>query len=192
MRQWRTAATLAEIPNFMKYSRVIRFAAIVALFLHGLMLLHCRVDAQGIATGAIEGRVTNSRTAQSLENARVVIVGSGRIAFTDDTGRYQFPNVPADAVKLEVFHTGYQMRTDTLTVSPGQTDTYLWVASTLTVDVAGEYRLGKRFAVFSSARNLTDEPAVLERYGPGTPASAKLRQYDKTGALLSFGVKGTF
>ena len=62
----------------------------------------------------------------------------------------------------------------------------------LFVDIIGEYRLNKNFALFGNIRNLRDTPEDFSRDGPGMPDVAKFRQRDRYGALWIFGVKGTF
>jgi len=60
------------------------------------------------------------------------------------------------------------------------------------IDVIGECRLTKHFALFGNIRNLQDTPETFERDGPGIPDVAQFRQSDRYGALWIFGLKGTF
>lgn len=57
-------------------------------------------------TASISGRVQNVATGQFLNNARVTVQGTDLVAFTDQTGTYHLPQVPAGAVILKVFYTG--------------------------------------------------------------------------------------
>ena len=50
------------------------------------------------ATGAITGRVQNEATGQYLNNARVTVKGTDLAVFTDDTGSFRLPQVPAGPV----------------------------------------------------------------------------------------------
>ncbi len=74
-------------------------------------------------------------------------------------------------------------------IPPG---TYVFGAKRLFVDIIGEYKLTRRFALFGNIRNLRDTPEDFGRDGPGMPDVAKFRQRDRYGALWIFGVKGTF
>ena len=58
-------------------------------------------------TGAtLTGRVENSATDQYLHNARVVVAGTDLVGFTDESGTFRLPGVPAGARVLRVFYTG--------------------------------------------------------------------------------------
>jgi iron complex outermembrane receptor protein len=74
-------------------------------------------------------------------------------------------------------------------IPPG---TYQWGSKRLFVDIIGEYKLTRQFALFGNIRNLRDTPEDFVRDGPGIPDVAKFRQRDRYGALWIFGVKGTF
>jgi iron complex outermembrane receptor protein len=77
--------------------------------------------AQVAATGAIEGRVSDSRRGEFLENARLTIDGSTQEVFTDATGQYRMSGVPAGTVTLKIFYTGLGVHSEIVTVAPGQT-----------------------------------------------------------------------
>ena len=74
-------------------------------------------------------------------------------------------------------------------IPPG---TYVFGASRHFIDLIGEYRLTRHFALFGNIRNLLDTPEDFERDGPGIPDVAKFRQSDRSGALCILGLKGTF
>jgi iron complex outermembrane recepter protein len=74
-------------------------------------------------------------------------------------------------------------------IPPG---TYVFGSKRLFVDIIGELKLTKNFALFGNIRNLRDTPEDFARDGPGIPDVAKFRQRDRYGALWIFGVKGTF
>ena len=73
------------------------------------------------STGAVEGRVRNAVTGDSLNNARVAIKGSARQTFTDAAGAFRLDNLPAGPVTLRVFFTGLDEQEVTVNVSAGQT-----------------------------------------------------------------------
>src|SRR5690349_19619515 len=85
------------------------------------LLASSLASAQTLATGTIEGRVTNARIGETLERARITIEGTTLEAFTDSSGQYRIGNVPAGAVKLKVFFTGQVSQTDTVLVKAGET-----------------------------------------------------------------------
>ena len=72
------------------------------------------------ATGAITGRVQNEATGQYLNNARVTVKGTDLAVFTDDTGSFRLPQVPAGPVVLEVLYSGLDLAQVPLTVTAGQ------------------------------------------------------------------------
>lgn len=72
------------------------------------------------AAGTISGRVQNVVSGQYLNNARVVVRGTDRIAFTDDTGTYRLANIPPGPVVLDVSYTGLDPQEIRLDLAPGQ------------------------------------------------------------------------
>jgi len=60
------------------------------------------------AAATITGRVQNASTGQYLNNARVSVKGTDLVAFTDESGTYSLPLVPANAAVMEVFYTGME------------------------------------------------------------------------------------
>ena len=78
-------------------------------------------NAAAPTTGAIEGRVLDSRRGEYLENARVWIDGAAFETLTDNTGRFRLAGVPAGTVQLNVFYTGFGPHREAVTVSAGAT-----------------------------------------------------------------------
>jgi iron complex outermembrane receptor protein len=72
------------------------------------------------ASASISGRVQNVGTGQFLNNARVTVRGTGLEVFTDQTGVYRLPQVPAGKVVLEVFYTGLDTKSIPLDLVAGQ------------------------------------------------------------------------
>ncbi|MEY4938375.1 MAG: hypothetical protein RIQ93_110 [Verrucomicrobiota bacterium] len=72
-------------------------------------------------SGVITGRIQNAVIGRYLNKARVSVKGTDIVGFTDDFGAYRLPAVPAGAIVLEVYYTGLDAQSITLTVSPGQT-----------------------------------------------------------------------
>ena len=79
-----------------------------------------RVSAQTPATGSIEGRVFDPRRGEYVENARITLEGTERQVFTDATGYFLIPNVPAGPARLAVFFTGRGTQNEQLTVTAGE------------------------------------------------------------------------
>ena len=72
------------------------------------------------ASASITGRVQNVVTGQFLNNARVTVRGTGLEVFTDQTGAYRLPQVPAGKVVLDVFFTGLDTQSAPLDLAAGQ------------------------------------------------------------------------
>ncbi len=71
------------------------------------------------SSGTITGRVLNVATGQYLNNARVSVKGTNQTVFTDRDGTYRLAGVPTGTVTLEVFFTGLDPQSVTVTVPPG-------------------------------------------------------------------------
>jgi TonB-dependent receptor len=98
-----------------------RFASFGAALCVVVSLLVLPARAQPAATAAVEGRVKNIATGESLENARVSLKGTATYTLTDASGSYQLTGVPAGTVTLRVFFTGLDEQEMTLTLLAGQT-----------------------------------------------------------------------
>ncbi|MFO1448773.1 MAG: TonB-dependent receptor [Opitutaceae bacterium] len=73
-----------------------------------------------------------------------------------------------------------------------ESGTYNYLAPRTTVDVAAEFQITRRIAVFASVRNLFNESEDRQRYGPSTPEFAKLQIRTDYRPLISAGAKGSF
>lgn len=85
------------------------------------LFLTASLHAQPAATGSIEGRVQNVATDKYLNNARVTIKGTNRVAYTDKYGAFRLSDVPAGPVEVEAFFTGLDPLAVTVNVAAGQT-----------------------------------------------------------------------
>lgn len=86
-------------------------------------------------------------------------------------------------------------KTDVITATNIPPGTYTWQTAHNNFNVSGEYNFGKgrRYTVYFSIRNLTEEPQNnYEITGPDTPALASLRYREQYAALWTFGFKGNF
>jgi len=84
---------------------------------------HAAEPAATQPTAAISGRVQNVATGQYLNNARVTVQGTDLVAFTNQTGTYRLPHVPSGSVVLEVFYTGLDAQSVSVSAAQGQTVT---------------------------------------------------------------------
>ncbi len=74
-------------------------------------------------------------------------------------------------------------------IEPG---TYNWNAKNLYVDLQGDYSFSRKLSLFMAIRNFTDAGSDARIFGPSTPLHARFRSQEQVGALITFGVKGTF
>ena len=72
-------------------------------------------------TGGIEGRVSNGRTGDYVERARVTVAGTTLETFTDSSGEYRFAATPAGPATVRVFFTGFEPVTAAINVVAGTT-----------------------------------------------------------------------
>ena len=73
-------------------------------------------------------------------------------------------------------------------IEPG---TYQW-ATRPYVDVNGDYKIHKHFALFANFRNILDASDNFEQAGPSTPALNRLFLRISYGSLWTIGLKGSF
>ena len=105
----------------MASSSFARFGSSLPALCALLFLLVSLGRAQPAATAALEGRVKNVATGESLENARVSLKGTTVYALTDASGAYQLTGLPAGAVTLRVFFTGLDEQELTVALTSGRT-----------------------------------------------------------------------
>jgi TonB-dependent receptor len=60
------------------------------------------------------------------------------------------------------------------------------------IDLSGEYKVSKRFAIFAGVRNVLNEPQVIERYNSVSPGYSRNFRHEEFGINFSAGIKGTF
>jgi len=70
-------------------------------------------------------------------------------------------------------------------IEPG---TYNWQPPSKFIDVIGEFNVRKNLSIYANLRNLTDQGADSEIYGPSTPRVARFAQTTHYGSLWVFGV----
>jgi iron complex outermembrane receptor protein len=69
---------------------------------------------------------------------------------------------------------------------------YSYSAAGTYVDLASEFRVTRRFALFANVRNAFNEAQAGLDYNQETPAYARVRSRGETGPLWTVGLKGTF
>ncbi len=60
------------------------------------------------------------------------------------------------------------------------------------MDVNVEYTYSRRVRLFANARNLLNQPQVLERYSPASASYANGYRHEEFGVQFTVGLKGTF
>ena len=71
--------------------------------------------------------------------------------------------------------------------------TYNWNAKQLYVDLQADYNFSRKVSLFVAIRNFGDSaPTDNKIYGPLTPSHATFRSREEVGALVTFGLKGTY
>src|SRR5688572_25348856 len=81
-----------------------RAPGLLAVF--ALMIVLLSALQAATAGGAVSGSVSNAGTGDLLEGVRVTLPDLGLTAFTDNTGRYIFSNVPPGAHSIVANYTG--------------------------------------------------------------------------------------
>ena len=122
------------------------------------------------AAGTVSGSVSNAGTGDLLEGVRISLPDLGLTVFTDNTGRYSFPNVPPGAHQIVANYTGLDAMKLEVSVAAGQpvtrdfeltTGVYKLEAFT----VAGEREGGA--AAITAQRNApnTKNVVAMDSYG---------------------------
>lgn len=76
-------------------------------------------QASDAAAATVSGRVQNVASGQYLNNARVAVRGTEIVVFTDQSGTYRLPQVPAGPVVLDVFYTDLDPQEISLQLAAG-------------------------------------------------------------------------
>jgi TonB-linked SusC/RagA family outer membrane protein len=97
--------------------RIVGFVAALLV----LALLPGVSMAQG--NGTITGRVIDRASQQPVPGARVLVVGTQRVAQTDQEGRYTITGVPAGSYQVNVRRVGFGSTSQAVTVTDGATAT---------------------------------------------------------------------
>ncbi|MDO8539965.1 MAG: carboxypeptidase-like regulatory domain-containing protein, partial [Opitutaceae bacterium] len=108
--------------SFSLPSSLRRLFALVGLALSAatLPVTNAAGAAASASTGAISGTISNTASGNLLEGAKVTVPALGLVAYTDDTGLYTLPNLPAGTHELVVSYIGLDTTRATVTVAAGQ------------------------------------------------------------------------
>jgi TonB-dependent receptor len=69
---------------------------------------------------------------------------------------------------------------------------YEYYRARYNIDLSAEYKLNKKLAFFVGARNILNEPQVLERYNADSTWYSRVFRHEEFGINFTAGVKGTF
>lgn len=95
--------------------------------------------------GTVSGRVTDARTGQPLQGARILLTGSSRIWTTDDEGRYSISNVRDGRVSVRAVMIGYESITQQFRVVNGVgTANFALAAAVISLDALVVTATGER------------------------------------------------
>ena len=102
-----------------KLRRLLLSRFLLPLFASAALV--CTAPGQPVATGVIEGRVSNTAAGQFLTQVRIVVENSVFETLTNEAGEFRLTGVPAGAVTLRATAAGLDAQTMRLTVAAGQT-----------------------------------------------------------------------
>jgi iron complex outermembrane recepter protein len=85
-----------------------------------LALLNTPLLAAAESTGTVAGSITSATTRNALQGATVTVPALNRAEFTDSSGAFLLPNLPAGVAELVISYTGFADERRTVTVRPGE------------------------------------------------------------------------
>jgi iron complex outermembrane receptor protein len=111
-----------NIPRFVIVPRIVTVFRLwmLRVALTPVVFLLPDLGAQPAATTSLSGTVSNAATGNLLEGVRVSLPNLGLTVLTDNTGRYQFSNVPSGAHEVVATYTGLDSLKHDVPLTPGQ------------------------------------------------------------------------
>lgn len=122
-------------------------AAAAVLLLGAALAVPAQAQEADSTTATLSGRVVSAMTGGPLGDARVVLKGSGRGAFTDSAGRFTIRDAPAGRDTLQVSLIGFAEEQVPLTLRPDhRTQVTLMLSETVlrVEDITVEVRSPRR------------------------------------------------
>ncbi len=116
------------------------------------------LTANAQKTGVISGKITDLEGNFSLPGATVKLSEGSRYTISNQTGDFEFLNIPAGSYTVEVIYLGYETKTEQVTVNEGANTTVNIVMSTgaetlQNVTVVGERLKGQARALNQQKNN---------------------------------------
>ncbi|KGO92284.1 TonB-dependent receptor [Flavobacterium subsaxonicum] len=126
------------------------------LLILSVFMLALTANAQ--KTGVISGKITDLEGNFSLPGATVKLSEGSRYTISNQTGDFEFLNIPAGSYTVEVIYLGYETKTEQVTVNEGANTTVNIVMSTgaetlQNVTVVGERLKGQARALNQQKNN---------------------------------------
>ncbi len=133
----------------------------------------------------------------SANGTKLDLSGASAAAFNgfiEKTGNVAISwNKKPISAKLNFNYRGRQIRAAQVGAQYGAANGfYEYYKSRVNVDVNFEYTFSKRVKIFANARNIFNEPQILQRYNDNSASYAVNFQQEEFGIQMAVGVKGTF
>jgi len=113
-----------------------------------MLLLFLTFSASYAAT--LEGRLSSKATGEPAVNADVFLVELGQTASSDESGRFEFGDIPAGAYTLIVSATGYKVHTQKIEVIQGAVEVEIALELSIEVELEEEVVVEKKVVLDTS------------------------------------------
>ncbi len=139
-----------------------------------------------------------ARGVQVFANATAIrVTGDATASFTDFVPRVYNWGISLTRPRFNVrmnWNDRGRRRLSPIAESPRSIEpgTFNWRGKALYVDLKGEYNFTPRMAVFLSIRNLANAVEQPERFGPNTPAVARINSVTDFAQLWTIGIRGSY
>jgi TonB-dependent receptor len=98
------------------------------------------------------------------------------------------------AAQVKFNYRGRQLRSAQTGAQYGNNGFYEYYKARWNIDVNAEYTFSKRLKLFANARNILNEPQILQRYSESMNSAIYAQNYqqEEFGIQIAVGIKGTF